>query len=99
MSMKREKIQKVIERLIPASVVKEIQEVETLVITLDGPKKITKRNVSYETWNQHAFKVDKGSEVLSGFIWRDTPEGSDFWVYVETRLREIARQLRDNDPL
>ena len=99
MSIKREVTQKVIEKVIPASVVKEIQEVETLVVTLDGPRDITKKNVSYSSWLWHADQMQDSSKVLSGFAWNDTPEGMDFWNYVEDRLREIRSQLEDNEPI
>ena len=92
MSMKREVTQKVIEKVIPATIVKEIQEVETLVVTFDGPKDIQK-NRQYGTWKSHYQTIGDPYEILSSFSWKSTPEGLDFWAYVEKRLFEIKEQL------
>lgn len=91
MSMKREVTQKVIEKVIPATIVKEIQEVETLVVTLDGPKGV---KPFCATLKDSALACKEAKRLLNrAFDWIDTPEGEDFWLYVHKRLEVMEDQF------
>lgn len=65
-------------------------------IKLPAPefRRLTKKRIHRIALNADGDLIASAAEgLVSGFIWRDSPEGQDYWEAVYDRLVEMASKV------